>query len=57
MLRKSSASNAWAAIFKNADIFWSSLKVQNWENFNILSYLKFFSFFIINGSCEVGHTC
>ena len=33
MLRKSPASNAWAAISKNADFFWGSLKVTKLSKF------------------------
>ena len=33
MLRKSPASNVWAAIFKNADFSWSSLKVTKLSKF------------------------
>ena len=39
MLRKSPASDAWAAILKNA---WALQKLQNWVNFNIFSYLRLF---------------
>ena len=33
MLRKSPASNAWAAIFLKADFPGALRKLQNWENF------------------------
>ena len=39
MLRKYPASDAWAAILKNA---WALQKLQNWVNFNIFSYLRLF---------------
>ena len=50
MLRKSPVSNAWAAIFKNAGSCRALYKLQNWVNFSIFSYLKFFPVFIVNGS-------
>ena len=50
MLRKSPASNAWAAIFKKADFSWSSLKATFIFVFSIFSHLRLFSVFIINNS-------
>ena len=46
-LKNPQASNAWAAIFKNADFSQASLK--HWAYFSIF-YLKFLSVFIINAS-------
>ena len=33
MLRKSQASDAWAAIFKNTDFSWNSLKITKLSKF------------------------
>ena len=64
MLRKSPASNTWAAICKDADFSVNSLKVTKLTKYQHFSSLKFSSVFIINistvifdVSCEVGHTC
>ena len=40
MLRKSSAWNAWAAIFKNADFSYSSLKVTKLSKFQLFLFFK-----------------
>ena len=54
MLRKSPASNAWAAIVKNTDFsknFKKNLGVTKFSKFlHFFSYLKFFCVFIINAS-------
>ena len=42
MLRKSSASDAWAAIFENTDFSKSSLEFTKLSKFRIFSYLKCF---------------
>ena len=42
MLRKSPASNTWAAILKNTDFSLGSLKVTKFSKFKLFSYLKFF---------------
>ena len=50
IIRKSPALNAWASIFKNADFLVELCKTyKNWKYFDILSHLKFFFFFVING--------
>ena len=47
--RKFPATNAWAAVFKKMLIFSRALqKLNNWVNFDIFSFLKLFSVFIIN---------
>ena len=47
MVRKSTDSNAWAGIFKNADFSKSSLKVTKLSKYYIFLYWKFFSVSII----------
>ena len=44
MLRKSPASKVWAAIFKNADFSWSSLKVTKFSNTKHILFLTQNSF-------------
>ena len=53
--RKSRASIVSPAIFKTQMFPRALLKLQNWVSFNIFSSLKFFSFFITNGTTIV--TC
>ena len=47
MVRKSTDSNAWAGIFKNADFSKGSLKVTKLSKYHIFPDLKFFSVSII----------
>ena len=50
MLTKFPASNACAAIFKNTDSSYSSVKVTELSKFNYLFLFKSLYIFIVNGS-------